>query len=983
MRLRYLLLACVGLALAVAGTGMTLVSIDARQAAVRDSEQTDVERMARDAAGLLVLAQDYVLHASPRAAQQWHAVHRDLDEALKAHAHDGSSLDVQVAKLQDIADGLPVLFDGLESATAMPDGARATARRELLADQLVGETRRISDGAFDMSARLNEQRRAQSSAQRTQMLLAQAALLSLSLILAALILRRVLRPLDRLRVAAQAVESGDLGARSSYRAPDELGQLSGAFDAMTSALQEREAALQSTNRQLARSEAFQSRAGRIAGVGGWELDLGTNRLTWTEQTRVIHEVDASFQPDLDAAIGFYEPHARPSLRAAIESATANAEPWDLVLPITTMTGRSRWVRCTGTAEFEGARAVRLVGAVRDITDRREAEDALRRAKSEAEAANEAKSAFLANMSHEIRTPMNAVVGLSYLLQQTALDAEQQALLAKIGVASRSLLDVINDVLDLSKIEAGEMALEQGAFAPIALIDEIAGVMRVQADLHGLEFAVDVDPGLPAALHGDAARLRQILVNLLSNAIKFTERGRVRLAVEVPAAGEDPLAVRFTVEDSGIGIAPEVLQTLFTPFTQADASTTRRFGGTGLGLSIVKRLAGLMGGEVTVRSRIGEGSSFAVTLPFGAVGATEGSFAVADSALAQRAASERAQLPGTRLLVVDDSAINLEVAQRVLEGEGARVTLAGNGEIAVELLRASPHDFDAVLMDVQMPVLDGLQASRRIRDELGLRTLPVFALTAGALLSERQRALDAGMDDFISKPFDPKAMVGLLRRRIESVRGAQLPLVPRAARPAALTASAWPSIEGIDAADVRIRLQDDLPLFTRLLRRLCEEFGDLAAAVPDPAAGADREVLAGRLHKLSGSSGLLGATDVRAAAGSAEAALRADAPPAAALPLMANVGSALRRLIAGAAVWLEPAPVRSPPPLATSGQDEPTAAALTDLEGRLTRQDLSALPHFEALKPALRSVWTQVRFAAMEAAMERLDFGAALQELRDA
>ena len=402
--------------------------------------------------------------------------------------------------------------------------------------------------------------------------------------------------------------------------------------------------------------------------------------------------------------------------------------------------------------------------LRDITQRKQYEESLREASHRAEQASRAKSEFLANMSHEIRTPLSTVTVLSYLLGRTALDAQQLDFLAKIKLASKSLLEVLNNVLDLSKIEAGELIVERAAFSLRSLLKELTDVMAVHADRKAIAFEIDAPDDLPGALEGDATRLKQILTNLLSNAIKFTERGGVTLRVRRLAATSTRTTLSFVVQDTGIGIAPEVQARLFAPFAQADSSITRRFGGTGLGLSIVKRLVKLMGGELGLDSTPGAGSEFRVVLDF-ALAAPE---ALARLEVSSAAPGEHALL-GVRVLVVDDSNINRDGTKSILELEGAQVGLASNGQEAFERLQAEPRAFDVVLMDLQMPVLDGHEATRRIRLELGLADLPIIAVTADALRSQRQRAAAAGMNDYIIKPFDARALVSSILRHVKPAR----------------------------------------------------------------------------------------------------------------------------------------------------------------------------------------------------------------------
>jgi PAS domain S-box-containing protein len=415
----------------------------------------------------------------------------------------------------------------------------------------------------------------------------------------------------------------------------------------------------------------------------------------------------------------------------------------------------------------------------NITDRKNSEQ-------RAEAASRAKSEFVANMSHEIRTPMNAVLGVAYLLENTPLTQAQKEYVGMIRSSGQMLLGVLNDVLDFSKIEAGRMELAPQPFLLREVLDSLSNVMSLPANARGISLAIDADDEVPAVLVGDAMRLQQILLNLVGNAVKFTERGGVSVRVMLEqAAAEQGLRLRFTVRDSGIGMDLEQQSRLFSAFNQADASTTRRFGGTGLGLAICRRLTELMGGDISVRSTPGAGSEFVVTLPFGVAdedvpvehpalqtAAAQG-WLMSETPALQDAPPEpepalAPRLQGLRLLLVEDHPLNQLVARGMLEHAGASVEVAENGQLAVDRLRDRAEDYDIVLMDVQMPVMDGFEATRHIRHTLGLK-LPVLAMTAGVMQSEQDQCIDAGMDDFIAKPLDVEQMLDTISRHWDAIR----------------------------------------------------------------------------------------------------------------------------------------------------------------------------------------------------------------------
>jgi len=384
----------------------------------------------------------------------------------------------------------------------------------------------------------------------------------------------------------------------------------------------------------------------------------------------------------------------------------------------------------------------------DVTERRRVEHALAAARDAAEAANRAKSAFLANTSHEIRTPLNGLLGLARLALRPELEESSRLqYLRQILDSASNLSGIISDILDLSKIEAGKLTFESVPFDLRALLDALQRAYHELAAAHGLRLSMQVDDGVPRHVHGDALRTRQILSNYINNALKFTETGEIRLEVRCDDTQEIPL-VRFAVTDTGCGMDAATLARMFKPFTQADESTTRRFGGTGLGLSICQELASLMGGRVGATSQLNVGSTFWAELPLAP--APEG------PALGEALPSPE-RLVGARVLMVEDNAVNMMIAVATLEQWGVQVTQAGDGRAAVDAVmraEAAGLPFHAVLMDVQMPVMGGHEAARLLRHRYDQRSLPIIALTAAALVSEREEAMASGMNEFLTKPLDP-------------------------------------------------------------------------------------------------------------------------------------------------------------------------------------------------------------------------------------
>jgi len=724
---------------------------------------------------------------------------------------------------------------------------------------------------------------------------------------------------------------------------------------------------------------------------------------------------------------------------------------------------------------------------------------------QAESASQAKSMFLANMSHEIRTPMGAITGVTYLLGRTPLSAEQSELVQTIERSTKTLLGMINDILDLSKIEARQLTLDIARFRLTQVLDELVGLMTAYASGKDLALVLDAHEEMPDQLVGDRVRLIQVLTNLAGNAIKFTEHGTVRVSVRCCSQDDDKVWLRFDVADDGPGMDEELLAKLFTPFTQADGPRTRRVGGTGLGLAIVKQLVTLMGGHIGVTSVVGMGSRFWCLIPFGrpatderdaterlkvlvvdddvdqrlsvvasarrlgwrveAVGSGEeglstiieheqqGSpfdavildwrmpmmdglqtLAAARHALGERGlpsvvmttaadldllrqhtevrladallakpftasglfdamakavttrtgSSERLglgipytqigqRLPGVRLLVVDDSEVNRSIAARILELEGAQIVLAVHGGEAVDRVLHDEHGFDAVLMDIQMPEVDGVEASRRIRQHVTSGELPIIALTAGALSSERQQALEAGMNDFISKPFVVDALIASVRRHVERTRGTSLGIV---SRPKVLDRPRqWPMVDGIDPDDAHARLDGDSRLFLNMLARLLSELEELQRLVVEaPDTGAVPDFPA-RVHKLRGMAGNLGARDLHRAAGEADVALLPGGSSNERRVIVHRFLVEVDRLRHSLRMVLH---VPAADTEAANPRAEPVdPVAWTTFVSALRQQNFAALTLFAELSPSLESRLGAAAHGRLRQAMDALDFAAAL------
>lgn len=713
-------------------------------------------------------------------------------------------------------------------------------------------------------------------------------------------------------------------------------------------------------KEVSDGRAFLEQASRTAGVGAWEVDLVANQIRWSAQTRRIHEVDDDYQPDLESAINFYPPESRPQVEAAVIEAIQSGKGFEFELPFVTARGRRIWVRSVGAAEMRDGKVVRLYGAFQDIT-------AFKEATLAAEAASRSKSEFLANMSHEIRTPMNAILGMLELVQATGLDARQRDYIAKAQGATRSLLGLINDILDFSKVEAGKLSLDPHPFSVAPWLDNLRVILAASVGEKSVELRIEASPDLPPHLVGDALRLQQVLINLGGNAIKFTPQGEVRLSVELLNRDESGVRLRFVVEDTGIGIAPEHRERIFSGFTQAEASTTRRFGGTGLGLAISARLVALMGGELRLESELGVGSRFSFELVLAVAGAHE----VAALQSEQSPVSMTARpLDGLKLLLVEDNPLNQQVATELLQARGAQLEVVANGQEAVDRIAQAPHRYDLVLMDLQMPVMDGLEATRLIRRLPAAQSLPIIAMTANAMSSDRDACLAAGMNDHLAKPLDIQRVVQTIARwtgrrltpsAIEAEKQADPVSLPR------------DGPRGASIEEALARFGGDYGLYRRMLSSFVDELARFDLDLEGDGS-TDREGLIRVLHTIKGLAGTLGFEALRRLAAEHERVLRATRQSV-------DLGE-LRALVIkvrqSSLEWLDTAP-----PMAVAdvdvGSETLVGDRLSRLIERLQTSDLAALEDLAWLRSHDGLDRTRYRQAAD--AIERLDYEVALKLLR--
>jgi two-component system sensor histidine kinase/response regulator len=947
---------------------------------------------------------------------------------------------------------------------------------------------------------------------RANMILAIVGAVLIAGVLGYVTLQRIIRPIRALEKSVRTIAAGDYEKDVPFtQATDETGGLARSIDQLKQAAGRTQALLTQTKQQEAElafrltfQEAllttipypmfFKDASGRFLGCNrAYEHEFGTTSDFLTGKT----VLDLDYLPEAD----------RRKFHDEDMAVIASAGRRSYELPITYADGQTHTTLYSvdGFKLSDGTPGG-LIGLLVDISDQKQAAEALSAARQRAEDATQMKSMFLANMSHEIRTPMNAIIGLSYLALKTPLNAKQRDYVGKVHNAGTSLLAVINDILDFSKIEAGRLDLESTSFRLDDVLASVTTLTAQKAHEKGLEFLARVGPDIAEHLRGDPLRLGQVLTNLVNNSVKFTEHGEIQLTAELMERTGDRCQIKFAVRDTGMGMTREQSERLFQPFVQADMSTTRKHGGTGLGLTICRRLVELMGGQIWLESAPGEGSTFTFTVWLGigdqpgvrrvipekltkiralivddnsaareiiddlvddivfhadsvgsgpeAISAVRQNDADApydvifmdwrmpgmdglqaaraikadamlkhppavimvtafgreevrdeaerlgldgflvkpvtksmvvdalinvfvdateQAAAAATAKSEGVRLDGLRVLLAEDNEINQQIAVELLEGVGASVTVANHGRAAVERLTngPTPPPFDIVLMDLQMPEMDGHQATALLRADPRFASLPILAMTAHATAEEREACLARGMSGHLSKPIEPKVLFETLARW-RKAGASSLRATDSAPGKAAL-----PVIPGLDAHAGLARVGGNEKLYLKLLRQFTEQQGDTAAQIFAALQRSDAATAESLAHSLRGVAGNLGAQAVQNAAGQLEKMAHERSPAEALDGALAGLNAALNPLLVQLKATLAAPAATTRAPFAPTADDlAQTKTRAAELSKLLEGFDASATAFAQAHRDQLRVAFDALEWTQFKQYLENFAFAEA-------
>ncbi|MBT7711942.1 MAG: transporter substrate-binding domain-containing protein [Deltaproteobacteria bacterium] len=787
-----------------------------------------------------------------------------------------------------------------------------------------------------------------------------------------LLKRRIINPLSLLEVGARAVEGGNYDHHIEIRSKDEIASLSRAFNSMTKSIEERTAELEEAQERLMLALSG-------ANAGTWMYDHKSDSLIFDVRAQEIIGFKQA-EWSMGSWLALLHPDDIGPIGAQVESSLkAQDKRLEIEYRIAHPDRQDTHVLAQSYTKYDAIGAPSIVyGILFDYTPRKKAEIELRNAKISAEAATKAKSEFLANMSHEIRTPMNAIMGMTHLALETDLTPKQQDYLKKTHSSATSLLGLINDILDFSKIEAGKMDMEAVGFHLDDVLDNVSTLISIKAEEQGLELVFKTPSSIPRFLVGDSLRLGQILINLANNAVKFTAKGKVTIETKLIEEIGENYTLQFAVRDTGIGLTQKQIGKLFKSFSQADSSTTRKFGGTGLGLTISRQLVEMMNGKIWVESEPGKGSSFIFTAVFGHGDEEE---ITARSARKGFDIEQLKSIQGARILLVEDNEINQQVAQELLEKAGFVIDIAEDGQKAVEAVEKDSYDL--VLMDIQMPVMDGYESTREIRKRPQFNNLPILAMSASAMTQDLEFALAAGMNGHVAKPIEINLLFSAL---FEWIKPGERE-VPDQLRDSAEQVDEKETdglkkipndLPGIDTKTGLERVGGNEKLYRNLLKKFAKNQGNSTEELNKALEDSDIKLAKRIAHTIKGVAGNIGATHLEAAAKDLESGIQQHGKDVD-LILIESTHTQLELVVRSIGDLEEEM-------VTPTDTTEPTAdiaeiKKLTQqLKALLEDDDTEAAEVIEALKKQLKGSEVEQKLVLIEEAIAEYDFEEALEEL---